>query len=354
MSTNPSPSRRSFMGSAGAGLAALTATGSTNAATPNTQDNSKIPGEIMVASLSLQKFRDHTSIKQRITELTRRMDRVAAYQPDIICLPEICHAAWILKDESKAEIAAIAEEVPGPFCEQFGKYAKEHQCYIICPIWTKKDGQVFNTAVLIGRDGNVVGEYHKIHPTEGEVDKNTQPGPMQPQVFQTDFGPIGIQICFDAIWPEGWSALKQAGARMVFWPSAYHGGRMLNAHALINKYHIVASTWQDMPRIVDMTGLDRQDLASEPNYAYGPNWICGTVNMEKQILHLDNQLKKLHEIQVQYGDQVRIIIHLPEDHATLESLSSDITVADIMRKYELITWDQYHQRATGAQDRARI
>ena len=67
------------------------------------------------------------------------------------------------------------------------------------------------------------GEYRKIHPTIGEMNSGVMPGPLNPPVFQTDFGAVGAQICFDIEWPDGWRKLREAGAEMVFWPSAFAG-----------------------------------------------------------------------------------------------------------------------------------
>ena len=78
-----------------------------------------------------------------------------------------------------------------------------------------------NTAVVYDRQGQELGQYHKIHPTEGELNGGIWPGPIDPPVFEADFGKFGIQICFDVNWWEGWERLKQKGAQIVFWPSAF-------------------------------------------------------------------------------------------------------------------------------------
>jgi predicted amidohydrolase len=59
-------------------------------------------------------------------------------------------------------------------------------------------------------------------------------------VFETDFGPVGILICFDIGWHETWRALAEKGAKMVVWQSAYDGGFLLNAYAALNVYYVVS------------------------------------------------------------------------------------------------------------------
>ena len=86
------------------------------------------------------------------------------------------------------------------------KIAQEHGVYIIHPILRRVgDGRVFNTAVLIGRGGDVEGLYDKAYPYWDEYlqDPPITPGSEIP-VFRTDFGVIGIAICFDANFPCVW------------------------------------------------------------------------------------------------------------------------------------------------------
>jgi len=62
--------------------------------------------------------------------------------------------------------------------------------------------------VVVFRQGRIAGQYNKIHPTENEIKEGTHPGDTELRVFETDFGTIGIQICFDVNWQEQWRRLK--------------------------------------------------------------------------------------------------------------------------------------------------
>ena len=81
-------------------------------------------------------------------------------------------------------------EITGPFAE----FASRHHCYIVCPTYTKQDGRYFNSVVFIDRQGKVWGKYRKMHPTTGEMDQDITPGPIDPPVFQTDFGIVGWRL----------------------------------------------------------------------------------------------------------------------------------------------------------------
>jgi predicted amidohydrolase len=95
-----------------------------------------------------------------------------------------------------------------------------------------------------------MGEYHKIHLTEGEISMGLTPGSLSPPVFHTDFGIIGVQICFDLLWDDGWKKLKDKGAEIVFLPSAFAGGQMVNAKAWQHKYVVVSSTRKHTSKFV--------------------------------------------------------------------------------------------------------
>ncbi|MEA3345852.1 MAG: hypothetical protein U9Q78_06375 [Chloroflexota bacterium] len=83
------------------------------------------------------------------------------------------------------------------------------------------------------------------------------------KVFETDFGRLGILICFpacadrDISWPEEWAELKRRGAEIIFcphligyrWPSAYNGGFPLQVYAFLHSYYVISAT-RDSSRIL--------------------------------------------------------------------------------------------------------
>ena len=75
------------------------------------------------------------------------------------------------------------------------------------------------------------------------------PGALDPPVFQADFGTIGIQICFDVNWSSTWAKLKQKGAEILFWPSAFAAPRHLSALAWQNQFYVASATLNGASRI---------------------------------------------------------------------------------------------------------
>lgn len=144
---------------------------------------------------------------------------------------------------------ALAEPIPGPMTERFGNIAREYGMYII-PNYTELDGdKMYNTAVIIGRDGEVVGKYRKTHlcGSEGRCFGISQ-GDELP-VFDLDFGRVGIAICMDMYYPEIFRILTLKGARIIFWPHQTYGPSeemiMVQARcrALDNSCYLVGSNF---------------------------------------------------------------------------------------------------------------
>ena len=304
-----------------------------------------LTGEVWAAGMTLISLQHNITREDRIKRIIERMEEVVPLQPDIICLPETLPEAWISK---RPPISERAEEVPGPIVNRFAEFAKKHGCYIICPLLTKKDGRIYNAAVLIDRGGSVVGEYRKMYPVSSEIKAGITPGPAEPPVFDTDFGRIGIQICFDANWQEGWRSLSKSGAEIVFFTSMFDGGRILNSLARDYEFYIVSSTWATAARIIDITG---DELYRSGRYPI--KWVCGPVNLDKKVFHW-NHFRKIREIREKYGRKLIVKSYEDEGCLTIESNSPDITVSEVMEEFDLITYRQYLKNEGDFSDKYRI
>jgi len=225
---------------------------------------------------------------------------------------------------------------------------KKHGIYIICPLYTVEKGRYYNAARVIDREGKVLGEYRKIHCTEGEMEKGVSPGPLDPPVFKTDFGTIGVQICFDLEWDDGWKKLREKGAEIVFFCSAYPGGIAVNTRAWQNKYNVVSSTLVNTAKICDISGAE---LAKTGRWQR--NWAIAPVNLEKVFLHSWPFYQRFKEINDKYGRKVRITSFDEEEWSIIESLSPDVKVADLIKEFDLKSHEEHIKSATDMQKRLR-
>lgn len=155
--------------------------------------------------------------------------------------------------------AEVAEPVPGPSTDFFGRLAKEHHLYIVAGL-VERDGRLLsNVAVLIGPDGELVGKYRKVCLPRGEIDGGITPGTDYP-VFSTRFGTVGMMVCYDGFFPEVARELSNRGAEVIAWPVWGCNPMLARARACENHVYLVSSTYEDVSRdwmisaIFDHTG----------------------------------------------------------------------------------------------------
>lgn len=153
--------------------------------------------------------------------------QAAARDVRIICFQELFYGPYfgIVQDQKYYD---YAETVPGPSTERFQKLAAEHKMVIILPVYEEEQpGVLYNTAAVIDADGSYLGKYRKNHIPN--LDKFWEkfyfrPGNLGWPVFDTAVGKVGLTICYDRHFPEGWRVLGLAGAQLVFNPNASKPG----------------------------------------------------------------------------------------------------------------------------------
>ena len=230
------------------------------------------------------------------------------------------------------------ETLPGATSERISAWARDHRCYVVFSIKVAPRVRTFNSAVLIGRQGEIVGRYDKIRPTEEEIASGICPGATDPPVFETDFGKIGIQICFDANWHEQWRKLKEKGAQIVFFPSAYPATRQLRTHAWVNQYFVVSSTKDRSSSIYDIAG---DEITTTGKFQ---PWTGAELPIGARLFEIDFHVKKMRAIAAKYGPKVHIVWYHDDDVVTLTSLDPDLTVDDLITEFGLTPHSAYHQR----------
>ncbi len=179
---------------------------------------------VHITSLS---FRDKS--KEEIIPL---VEQEASKGCDLIVLPE----CWTGETPETVEEGTTA---------QLQKIAEKWHVYIVNAVaLSSAQHPRTNSSILIDRNGKIQGIYSKMYPFWNEFDQ-TPPvfiGEDAP-VFETDFGRLGMAICFDANFNEVWERLSDNQADIVVWSSAYSAGTSLQAHAINYNYAIVSSTW---------------------------------------------------------------------------------------------------------------
>ena len=155
--------------------------------------------------------------------------RQAAEQgAQVMCFQELFNAPYFCQVQDD-EHFRYAEPIPdGETTRLMINLAKETGMALVVPIFEMEDhGHYYNTAAVIDADGTYLGKYRKTHipQVNGFWEKYYfRPGNMGYPVFDTKAGRIGVYICYDRHFPEGWRALGLAGARIIFNPSATSRG----------------------------------------------------------------------------------------------------------------------------------
>lgn len=221
------------------------------------------PRKVIVGTAMHNMFRPYPGLRARLAELAGLVDRMAeeaaARYPgarlDIAALPEMA-----VNGGREGTAAEVAYPLEGPVLDVMGAKAREHGCYIVTPLYlvdSREEGLYSNAAVLLDRMGRVAGIYRKVFAV---VDQETEtaeggvvPGSDFP-VFDCDFGRVGIQICYDMAFDEGWEALARKGAELIVWPSQWPGQIHPASRALRGRCFVLSSTWRNNASLLDPTG----------------------------------------------------------------------------------------------------
>ncbi|MGK0190044.1 MAG: putative amidohydrolase [Verrucomicrobiales bacterium] len=188
------------------------------------------------------------SAAESLEQFATLIEKSATLKPDIICLPE-----GITTAGNPLSYIDVAESIPGPSTELLGKLAAEQQCYIVAGIYERVGKLVYNTAILLDREGKVAGTYRKTHLPREEWEAGISPGDTYP-IFETDFGKVGLMICWDVQFPEPARAMALQGAELLLLP-IWGGNEVLaKARAIENHVFLVSSSYDMRSFVVDPTG----------------------------------------------------------------------------------------------------
>ncbi len=152
----------------------------------------------------------------------------AAAGTQVMCFQELFNGPYFCQVQ-EPEYYSYAEAIPdGPTTKRFQEIAAKHGMVLVLPMYEEEQpGFLYNTAAVIDADGSYLGKYRKTHipQVKGFWEKfYFRPGNLGYPVFDTAVGRVGVYICYDRHFPEGWRALGLNGAQMVFNPSATSRG----------------------------------------------------------------------------------------------------------------------------------
>jgi len=279
-------------------------------------------------------FNPQRSQSQRISEALDLIDQAACDKPDLICLPE-AFAQHHIPAEKWSE---IRETLDGEIVARVSEKAKDYSCYIICPALIHDGDSLTNAAILIDRQGKYVGRYEKNMPTIIETQVGVKAG-SEASVFETDFGKLGMAICFDLNFREIGKALCDEGAQIILFPSMYDGGLQLRAWALEFQCFVASAVLGGTNVIIDPIGrVLHSSSLHEPV-------ITHQINLDYKICHIDSIKDKVKEIKTKYGSSISISYATPEARCKIKSNDPLLKMDDILHEFDIETFREYCTRS---------
>lgn len=152
------------------------------------------------------------------------IDKAGKQGVQVLCFQEVFTQPYFCPSQDSKWYAATENIPDGPTTKLMQEYARKYNMVIVVPIYEQeKTGIYYNTAAVIDADGTYLGKYRKTHIPQvaGFWEKFFfRPGNSGWPVFQTAYCKLGVYICYDRHFPEGWRALALNGAEYIVNPSA--------------------------------------------------------------------------------------------------------------------------------------
>jgi predicted amidohydrolase len=314
------------------------------------------PRKVIVGTSMYNMFHEYPGLDKRLEELGQLIDqmaeRAAKEYPesrlDIVALPEVA-----VNGNAKGSASEISVPLEGPVLDRMGAKARQHHCYVVVPLYLvddRKKDLYSNAAVLLDRKGKVAGIYRKVFPVASR-DKDVLEGGVTPgrdfPVFDCDFGRVGIQICFDFAFDEGWEVLDRKGAELVIWSTQSPGQIRPALRARLNDYFVLTSTWRNNASLLDPTGHIIREIRG------GDGVFVEKIDLDYVLLSWQQQLKNGKAFEEKYGERAGYRYSEAEDGGIFWSNDPDKPVMEMVRELDLELPADSIERNRKLQDRLR-
>lgn len=163
--------------------------------------------------------------EENLLRLSRAMDQLDPKKPDLVAVGEMFCCPY-----DTACFPKYAEPQGGPTQETLRRLAKDHGVWLSAGSVPERDGdRIYNTAYVFDRSGNIAAKHRKIHLFDVDIsggqyfrESDVLSAGNEVTVFDTEFGRIGLCICFDIRFPELARLMAQKGARLILVPAAFN------------------------------------------------------------------------------------------------------------------------------------
>jgi predicted amidohydrolase len=205
------------------------------------------PRRVRVAGVNLRP-RETGSAEASVRAFVSLATRQVPDGTDVILLPE-----GMTEVGTGRTYVEVSEPVPGPTTAALGELARRKGAYVVAGLYEREGAAVYNTAVLIDRRGELVGRYRKVYLPREEIEGGLTPGSEYP-TFATDFGRVGLLICWDTQYADPARALALGGAELLLVPIWGGNETLVRARAIENRVFVATSGYDFATLILDPDG----------------------------------------------------------------------------------------------------
>ena len=226
------------------------------------------------------------NINNNVNHISQQIAEAASQGAELILLQELHNSLYFCQQEDATQFD-LAEVIPGPSTEHYGKLAKQHNVVIVTSLFEKRaKGLYHNTAVVLEKDGSIAGKYRKMHIPDdpGYYEKYYfTPGDLGFEPIKTSVGTLGVLVCWDQWYPEAARLMALKGADILLYPTAIgwdpnddkdEQQRQLNAWITIQRSHAIANG-------LHVASCNRIGFESDPSSCsagsqfWGNSFVCG-------------------------------------------------------------------------------
>jgi len=161
----------------------------------------------------------------------------------------------------------VSEPANGYTARILGDLAREKKTYIVAGIYEQDGDFIYNTAILLDRQGKLAGKYRKVMLPREEIERGLSPGDKM-TVFQTDFGKLGIMVCYDVFFSEPTKSLAMQGAEVVAMPIWGGNEWLAKARSIEGRFTLVAAGYDHPTYIQDPNGERLSEAKLNATIAY--------------------------------------------------------------------------------------
>lgn len=172
-----------------------------------------------------------SNVEANRRKIIERIESAAERGAEFVIFPECALTGYCF--DSLEEARPFAEPIDGPSSQAIAETCRETGSHAVVGFIEKDGSDFYNAAMLVG-PGGIIGGYRKVHLPFLGVDRFLTPGDQPFRIFDLPFGRVGINICYDASFPEAARALKLLGAELIVLPTNWPTGAWRTAEFIVN------------------------------------------------------------------------------------------------------------------------